>query len=445
MLHTRDLPFSRTALALSLAIALFCAAAPARAQSPAQAAAPAASAAVDPARTVRPEFAAPVQAAQALVAEGKHREALTKLNEAEAVPNRTPWETWVLERTRAGTAQRAGDTPLLMKALEAALATGQATPAEEPQLVEALVGSGAREKDHARVLRWSKRYEELNGSNDAVRVMRIQALADSGDEAGAKAMLLARAEAAEREGKASPESHLRMLLGLQYKAKDAGSAATLQRLATQYPRPEYWADLVSAAARQPGQSDRALLNLYRLLRATGSLNSGDLRYEMAQIGQRAGLPGEALAVMEEGYAAGTLGTGALAGDHNKLRDQLKRAAAADKADRPAAETAARRAPDGNALADLGWSMVAEAGFSASAASVEPGLALLEQGVAKGGLKRATEMRLHQAMAQWAAGKKDAARQTLAGLGSASAGDPLAAPIRLWTLFAQTPAMLPPRQ
>ncbi len=328
--------------------------------------------------------------------------------------------------------------------MDAALATGLADAAEERGLIEAVVNIASREKDHARVLRWSQRYEEIQGTNDGVRVMRIQSQADSGDEAGAIAALRQRAEAAEKAGKASPESHLRLLLSLQYAKKDAGSAATLQRLAMAYPRPEYWADLVSAAAREPGLSDRALLELYRLLRTTGNLKAGDLRFEMAQIAQRAGQPGEALAVVDEGYANGSMGTGKDAAEHNKLREQLKRSAAADKADRPAAEAAAKRAADGNALADLGWSMVAEAAPGAPAAAIEPGLALLEQGVAKGGLKRANAARLHLAISQVAAGRKDAAKQTLAGLGSTGAADEMATPLRLWTLFAQAPAMLPAR-
>ena len=412
---------------------------------PAQPAASAATGAVPPERLVRPAFGQPLQAAQLLIGEGKAREALAKLVEAEAVPNLTPWESWLLERTRASAAQRAGDTPLVMKALEAALATGMAEPAEELQLVEAMVGSAARDKDHARVLRWSKRYDELKGPNDAVRVMRIQSLADSGDEAGAIAMLNERVSSAERAGRATPETHLRLLLSLQYKTKDAAAPQTLERLATNYPRPEYWADLVSRAAREPGLSDRGLLELYRLLRRTQNLKQGDLRFEMAQLALRAGQPGEAMEVVEEGFASGQLGTGAQAVEHGRFREQARRAAGADKADRASAEAAARRAADGSALADLGWTLVAPLAPGAAAAEVEPGLQMIEQGVAKGGLKRATETRLHLAMAQLAAGRQDAAKQTLSALAAQSAADPLATPIRLWHLFAQAPAMLPSRQ
>lgn len=431
--------------ALLLGAALTLAPALGQAQAAAPAAAAASQPAINPARLVRPEFATPLQAAQVLIGEGKAREALAKLTEADALPNRTPWETWLLERTRASAAQRAGDAPLILKALEAALATGQAEPAEELQLVEAMVGSAARDKDHPRVLRWAQRYEELKGPNDTVRVMRIQSMAETGDDAGAMAALNERVAAAEKAGRATPESHLRLLLSLQFKNKvESGATQTLERLVMSYPRPEYWADLVSRASREPSLTDRALLELYRLLRTTGNLRQADLRYEMAQIALKAGQPGEAMAVMEEGYAAGQMGTGAQAAEHGKFREQARRAAAADKADRTAAETAAKRAADGTALADLGWAMTASAAPGAPAAEIEPGLALIEQGIAKGKLRRPAEASLHLAMAQMAAGRKDAAKQTLAAL-AAQPGGEYATPIRLWNLYAQAPAMLPSRQ
>lgn len=396
-------------------------------------------------RSVRPEVGLPLQAAQNLLQEGKHAEALSKLNEADAIPGRTPWEAWVIERTRASAAQRAGNGAMVMKALDAALSTGQAEPAERLTLIEALVSLSLRERDPARALRWAQRYEELQGPNDGVRIMRIQAMADSGDEDGAKKAMQARVDEAVKAGRATPEGHLRMLLSLQYRSKDAASATTLERLATAYPRPEYWADLVSAASRQPNLSDRALLELYRLLRTVGSKLSADMRAEMAFLALRAGQPAEAQTLVDEGYADGSLGTGASASEHGRLRDQARRAAAADQADRAAAEAAARRAADGTALADLGFSKVSALAPGAGAAAVEPGLSLLEQGVAKGGLKRANEIRLHLGMAQLAAGRKEAAQKTLGDLASQAGTDPLAPAILLWALFAKTPAMLPSRQ
>jgi hypothetical protein len=149
-------------------------------------------------------------------------------------------------------------------------------------------------------------------------------------------------------------------------------------------------------------------------------------------------------VVEEGFAAGVLGAGADAGEHQKLREAVRRRAEADIADRAAAEAAARRSADGTALADLGWSIVAGLPRSgAPADQAERGLALIEQGIAKGALRRPAEARLHLGIAQIAAARNDAARQTLSALTTAAAGDPLADAVRLWGLWATAAAPLPP--
>lgn len=276
-------------------------------------------------------------------------------------------------------------------------------------------------------------------------MVRIQSQLATGDEKGAMVALIARLDAADKAGQTQPESHLRTLLSLQQKAKDAGMQRTLERLAVAYPRPEYWMDLVVFAARDPNLPDRTLIEMYRLLRLVGGVKQLELGEELAQLASRLGQPAEALSVVEDAYAAGQMGKGGQATAHQTLRDQLRKQAAAEAADRAAAEAAAKTAPNGNGLVDLGWAMVAGLPMGAAPALVEPGLALIEQGVAKGGLRRPVEARLHLGMAQLAAGRKDVARQTLMALEAEAKGDPLAVPVQLWSLFARAPAMMPTRQ
>ena len=66
-----------------------------------------------------------------------------------------------------------------------------------------------------------------------------------------------------------------MLAGAQRKIKDdAGAAQTMERLATHYPKPVYWGDLLARVDRKT-LSDRLFLDLFRLLRATGNLTSAE--------------------------------------------------------------------------------------------------------------------------------------------------------------------------
>jgi hypothetical protein len=431
--------------ALTCALALGSTSMASVAQTAAPAPAPGASPALQVAQTVRPEFASAINAAQSLLGQGQLDEAMRNVALAAALPKLTPYETMLLERTRAAVAQRQGNSALVLQALEAALTTGQVPPSDEVGLVEALVSIASRLDEHARVLRWAERYAAIGGTQDAVRMVRIQSQLATGDEKGAMAALGARLDAADKAGQTPPESHLRTLLSLQQKAKDAGAPRTLQRLALAYPRPEYWMDVVVSAARDPALPDRTLIELYRLLRLVGGVKQLELGEEMAQLAARLGQPAEALSVLEDAFAAGQMGKGGQAAAHQTLREQVRKQAAAEAADRAAAEAAARTAPNGNGLVDLGWAMVAGLPPGVAPAQVEPGLALMEQGLAKGGLRRPVEARLHLAMAQLAAGRRDAARQTLKALEAEAGADPLAAPVRLWSQFAQAPALLPTRQ
>lgn len=439
----RHHPCAPAALALACALALGVVSTTPRAQTAAPAPAAAASQPAGP--VVKAELAPPLNAAQNFLKEGKFDDAMKNLLLAAAVPSLTPYETMLVERTRAAIAQKQGNNALVVQALEAAFQTGEIPKADEVGLVEAIVSIASRLNDHARVLRWAERYAVLGGTQDAVRMVRIQSQLATGDDKGALAALAARLDAADKAGQTQPESHLRTLLSLQQKAKDAGAKRTLERLAVAYPRPEYWMDLVVSAARDPAIPDRTLIEMYRLLRVVGGVRQLDLGEELAQLAARLGQPAEALSVLEEAFAAGQMGKGGQAAAHQTLRDQVRKQAAAEAADRTAAEAAAKTAPNGNGLVDLGWAMVAGLTPGAAPAQVEPGLALMEQGLAKGGLRRPVEARLHLAMAQLVAGRKDAARQTLKTLEAEAKSDPLAVPVQLWSLYAQAPAMLPTRQ
>ena len=66
---------------------------------------------------VRGEIGAPLQAARDLIKAKKYSEALARLREADAVPNRTANENFLLEQMRASAALSAGDNGQAIKAI----------------------------------------------------------------------------------------------------------------------------------------------------------------------------------------------------------------------------------------------------------------------------------------------------------------------------------------
>jgi hypothetical protein len=409
----------RVAVAMTLALAAWCAQAQ---NTPA----PAASA---PQESARPPVGQALQAAQALIKEGKHAEALAKLHEAEAVPDLTPYERFYVDRLRGAAALGAGDAPLAIKSLDAAVASGRLAGEDLANVLRALTDLDYRQKDYARATADARRYFKEGGNDPAVRVILVNAMYLGGDYAGAARELDADVKADEAGGKAPTEQRLRMLASAQAKVHDeAGYIATLERLVARYPKPELWNDLITRVQQRPGFDDRLRLDAYRLRLAAGVMSQPGEYLEMAQLALQAGYPAEASKAIEAGYAKGLLGTGPNAKTHQQVREQARRQAAAD-APQLAQAAGSSGGRDANTLVGVGYAL-------ATAGQADKGAALIEQGLAKGSVKRPEDSKLHLGVAQWMAGQKDTAAKTLKTVQGSDGTADLA---RLWTLLAQAPA------
>ena len=197
----------------------------------------------------------------------------------------------------------------------------------------------------------------------------------------------------------------------------------LERLVALYPTPEYWTDLIYRVMKKPGFSDRLLLDYYRLQFQNGKIEDGSDFVDMAELALLAGLPVEAKTAIDAGYAANLLGTGKEATKHKQLRDRVNKQAADDIKSLDAGEAAAKNAKTGIGMVNIGYNYVINGQY-------DKGLALMEQGIAKGGLKSPEEAKLHLGMAYLKAGKRDKATETLK---SVQGRDGSADFARLWLL------------
>jgi hypothetical protein len=90
------------------------------------------------AQALRPEVAKPLHQAGELLKAGKSKEALAKVREADAVPNKTAQEQLTIERMRGSAAQRVGDNATVVQAFEAVYASGKLSGPEQAQVAESL-------------------------------------------------------------------------------------------------------------------------------------------------------------------------------------------------------------------------------------------------------------------------------------------------------------------
>lgn len=390
--------------------------------------APAASA---PVEAVRAVIAAPITAARDLLAAGRFKEALTKVAEAEAVPDRTPYENFILDQLRGGAAAGAGDIDTAVRSFESALATGRLHGEEAARIEEGMVRAAAGKRDFANVIRWGERYAKDGGTNTMVRRQVALARYQTADFAGAAKEAEALVAADEAAGHRPPEDLVRLLGAAQLKMPDeAGYVRTLERLLAAYPKPGYWRDRIARVQAAKDFDDAALIDSYRLLDAVGGTEAAAEYVTHAELALRAGLPAEAKRVLDAGAAAGKVGTGGEAAAQNALRDRADRAAAADAA-------SLSTAPAANASAAA---LVGQGLALAGAGRAAQGAPLVQQGVAKGGIPKPelAQLRLGWVLAQ--AGQTEAARAAFKAV--AGAGGGIGDLARLWLIHLDRPAAAP---
>ncbi|HZB91047.1 MAG TPA: hypothetical protein VE397_06375, partial [Stellaceae bacterium] len=344
----------------------------------------AAFAAAAEAPSARPQIGRPVEQAQRLLREHRLKEALAKLAEADAVAHKTPYETYVIEATRASALLEAGDDRGAIRSLEAVLATQILPPAEALDRVETLVKLCYEAKDSARLATYVARYYREGGKDQEPHLLAAQALYQQGDFAGAAAASRAVLAANDRAGQPTPEAVLQLLANSAYRQHDAaGYRAALMQLVARDPKRDYWAALIAEVEKEPGFSDRLALDLARLKAATGTLAAPGDYVEAVQLALLAQLPGEAKSFLDQGYAAGILGKGADAARQQRLAATASRQANEDVQRLPAETAAAAAARNGVPSVRLGDAY-------ASYGRYPEAIAAFQQGLGKGGLDHPEE-------------------------------------------------------
>jgi outer membrane protein assembly factor BamD (BamD/ComL family) len=356
---------------------------------------------------VRAEVGKPLQEAQKLASAGKNKEALAKLKEADAVGSKTDFEKYQIERVRASAAAAAGDNDTAAHAFEAVVNSGRLSAAEAPKFTQALAGIYYRAKDYPKAITWIQRSLKDNPNDGQMHELLIQTYYISGKYAEA-------AKELQTGGKQS-EAQLQMLANIQLKQNDkAGYVQTLEKLAGNYPKTSYWADLLNRVVGKPGFSGTLNLDVLRLKLANGLLAKPNDYMEMGQLSLQAGNAAEALKVIDQGYKKGALGTGSDAGRHQRLKDLALKTEAELAKNQATQEVELIKNKDADGLANMGYALVSEG-------KGDQGLKLMEQAIKFGTAKRPEEMKLHYGQAQAVAGKKSAAINTFKSV-KGSAGE-----------------------
>jgi Tfp pilus assembly protein PilF len=380
--------------------------------------------------TVRPEVGRPLQTAQELMKAQHHADALAKIAETDAVPNKTAFELLTIARMRGAAAMSAGNAALAIASFESVLASGQLSSVEQLKLLQAMASVAYRAKDYGKAASFAQRYVKEGGSDVQMRTLLIQSHYLGGAYAEAAKELQLALHAEEAGGRTPTEDQLQLLASCYAKQNDAaGYQGALEKLVTYHPKKDYWADLLRRVPQRTGFASRLSLDVYRLQLATGTLVTATDYVEMTQLAMQESSAVEARKIIDRGFAAGVLGSGPDADRHKRLRDLAAKAVVEEQrslanADAEAASAAA--SPNGIGLFNLGWTLFHQG-------QLDKGLAMMELGLRKGGLKRPEDARLHLGVAAWQASQKSKATQLLKAVQGQDGTAELA---RLWLAQAR---------
>ncbi len=309
-------------------------------------------------------------------------------------------------------------------AVDAMLATGRA-PAE---LANALrIDQASRRlatKDYAGVSGVADQLLASDPNNVDAMMLKAESLIGLGRAADGVALMQKAIAAQTAAGKPVPKDWNKRLVGLAYNNKLPVAGELALAWVKTDPTPTNWRDAITIYQTTANVDEANQIDLYRLQRAAGALNSEADYYRYANSAATKGFPGEAKAVMEEGFASGKL-------QRNKagireLYASVSGKTAADKASLAASE---RSALSGSAARPALVTGDAYLGYGDYAKAA----ALYRAALGKSGVdKDMANLRLGIALAR--SGDKAGATAALSGVGGTSA--PVA---KLWLAWLGTQA------
>lgn len=375
-------------------------------------------------KTIRPEVGKPLQEAQKALQAKNYAEAKADIAKAEGAGKLTPYESYIIERLKASTAIGSGDYKSALASYEKVVASPELPAEEKIGVLDSYVKLAYTAKDYNRAATAIQQYKAAGGSDAQTIGLYAQSLYLAGRYQEAAASLNAEINAQQAAGKRPTDTQLQLLANCALKQNDMNAyTAALEKIVTYTPKPDYWLDLILRTAGQPGFSNTLDMDVYRLRKATGTMEKASDYMEAAQLALQAGFPNEAQGFVSEAYLKKLFGTGPDAARQQRLKDLVAKKLADDKATLAEGEKAALAHGTADALVNTGFNLV-------TYGQAGRGLPLILQGIKKGGLKYPDQAKLHLGYAYLLAGQKSDAAKILSAIRGTDGSARLA---RLWLI------------
>ncbi len=220
----------------------------------------------------------------------------------------SPYARYVVGQLQLQIGRGTSNQAMQVQAVDAMIASGGAPATALPTLLAGRASFAIQASDWAGAETALTRFLEIN-PNDGERLRQLAEvkirLNKNNEALALYQRLLAAAEAA---GTPVSEENLRRTLELTIDQRQADQIAPLnQRLLRTYPTTENWRTALVRFRQNTGETDAGLaLDVRRLMRVAGAFARAGDYVEFAGRLARAGQPGEAKAVLDDGIARGTV-------------------------------------------------------------------------------------------------------------------------------------------
>jgi len=217
---------------------------------------------------------------------------------------RSPDARYAFARYQMTIALQRNDNAMLSSAVDTAIASGVAPPAELPTFLSSQADFAIQARDNAKAERALTRLAEIRPGDVEVQARLAQLRVNQGRVGEGLRALQAAIQARGATGQPVPQNWYRFGLARAHESRDPAvraQALTFARgLVTAYPSPENWRDALLIYRETAGLDAAAQLDLWRLMLATRALAGERDYYEFANALNQGGYPAEAKAVLDAG-------------------------------------------------------------------------------------------------------------------------------------------------
>jgi tetratricopeptide (TPR) repeat protein len=369
----------------------------------------------------------PLKAAQDAIEKNDFATALTQLKDAEALSNRTDYDTYTMYSMELYVYSKSNDLNNAEKVLESLVDSKYLPKADLPSRLRTLAQINYQNKDYDKAIQYGQRAIEAGAPNDDVYTIVDQAYYLKGDYKGTLQAVDATTDALTKKNQTPPEDLLKLQLSACLKLNDSDcTTRAVDRRLSYFPSPENWREGLYTIIQTPGQSDPYLLQVYRLAFDVDVLRGGEDYLEMATLANDQGSPGEAQRVLQAGQQKNAFTSANIKEHSTQLLASVKVKVTADQAALPKLATDAAAAKTGQKEVALGLAYFSYQQYDKAAEAIASGLA-------KGGVKSEADARLILGTAQLHAGKKDDAIKTFESIKGDAKYERLA---HLWEIRAK---------